>query len=109
MVIGVGGGVDVMTALANGARKVTAVELNTAMIEMVTQRYDDYLGGLFRPGAHALADRIELVNSEGRAWLRSHDDKYDVIQMSGVDSYTAPSGCPTGSRICTTKSRRARS
>ena len=89
MVIGVGGGVDVMTALANGARKVTAVELNTAMIEMVTQRYDDYLGGLFRPGAHALADRIELVNSEGRAWLRSHDDKYDVIQMSGVDSYTA--------------------
>jgi spermidine synthase len=89
MVIGVGGGVDVMTALANGARKVTAVELNTAMIEMVTQRYDDYLGGLFRPGAHALSDRIELVNSEGRAWLRSHDDTYDVIQMSGVDSYTA--------------------
>jgi len=89
MVIGVGGGVDVMTALANGSLEVTAVELNTAMIEMVKQRYDDYLGGLFRPGAHALADRIELVNSEGRAWLRSHDDTYDVIQMSGVDSYTA--------------------
>jgi len=89
MVIGVGGGVDVMTALANGARKVTAVELNTAMIEMVKVRYDDYLGGLFRPGAHALSDRISLVNSEGRAWLRSHDDTYDVIQMSGVDSYTA--------------------
>jgi spermidine synthase len=89
MVIGVGGGVDVMTALTNGARKVTAVELNTAMIEMVKERYDDYLGGLFRPGGHALADRISLVNSEGRAWLRSHDDTYDVIQMSGVDSYTA--------------------
>jgi len=41
-------------------------------------RYDDYLGGLFRPGAHALSDRISLVNSEGRAWLRSHDDTYDV-------------------------------
>lgn len=89
MVIGVGGGVDVMVALANGARRVTAVELNTAMVEMVTERYDEYLGGLFRAGAHALADRIQLVNSEGRAWLRSHDDKYDVIQMSGVDSYTA--------------------
>jgi hypothetical protein len=88
MVIGVGGGVDVMVALANGARHVTAVELNTAMIEMVTARYDDYLGGLFRPGT-PLADRIELVNSEGRAWLRSHDARYDVIQMSGVDSYTA--------------------
>jgi hypothetical protein len=88
MVIGVGGGVDVMVALANGARHVTAVELNTAMIDMVTRRYDDYLGGLFRrPGP--FADRIDLVNSEGRAWLRSHDAKYDVIQMSGVDSYTA--------------------
>lgn len=90
MVIGVGGGVDVLVALANGASHVTAVELNTAMIEMVTERYDDYLGGLFTTGP--LADKINLVNSEGRAWLRSHDDKYDVIQMSGVDSYTALSG-----------------
>jgi len=90
MVIGVGGGVDVLVALANGAKHVTAVELNTAMIEMVTERYDDYLGGLFTTSP--LAERIDLVNSEGRAWLRSHDDKYDVIQMSGVDSYTALSG-----------------
>lgn len=88
MVIGVGGGVDVMVALANGARHVTAVELNTAMIDMVTAKYDDYLGGLFRKGT-PLAERIDLVNSEGRAWLRSHDASYDVIQMSGVDSYTA--------------------
>jgi len=90
MVIGVGGGVDVLVALANGASHVTAVELNTAMIEMVEERYDDYLGGLFTNGP--LAEKVNLVNSEGRAWLRSHDDKYDVIQMSGVDSYTALSG-----------------
>ena len=90
MVIGVGGGVDVLVALANGASHVTAVELNTAMIEMVTERYDGYLGGLFTTSP--LAEKIDLVNSEGRAWLRSHDDKYDVIQMSGVDSYTALSG-----------------
>lgn len=90
MVIGVGGGVDVLVALANGAKHVTAVELNTAMIDMVTVKYDKYLGGLFTTSP--LASQIDLVNSEGRAWLRSHDDKYDVIQMSGVDSYTALSG-----------------
>ena len=88
MVIGVGGGVDVMVALANGAKHVTAVELNSAMIDMVTDRYADYIGRLFDP-AGAYKDRVELVNSEGRAWLRSHDTKYDSIQMSGVDSYTA--------------------
>ena len=87
MVIGVGGGVDVMVALGNGAAKVTAVELNSAMIEMATQRYDAYLGGLFTTSP--LAKQIDLVNSEGRAYLRTHDTKYDVIQMSGVDSYTA--------------------
>ncbi len=87
MVIGVGGGVDVMVALANGAGKVTAVELNSAMIEMATERHDDYLGGLFTTSP--LAARIDLQNSEGRAFLRSRDAKFDVIQMSGVDSYTA--------------------
>ena len=87
MVIGVGGGVDVMVALGNGAAKVTAVELNSAMIEMAKVRYDAYLGSLFTTSE--AAKRIELVNSEGRAWLRTHDARYDVIQMSGVDSYTA--------------------
>ncbi|MBL8755422.1 MAG: hypothetical protein JNK15_19130 [Planctomycetes bacterium] len=88
MVIGVGGGVDVMVALASGAAHVTAVELNTAMVEMVTQRYSDYLGGMFAPSS-PLAARIALHNSEGRAWLRANGGTYDVIQMSGVDSYTA--------------------
>ena len=59
---------------------MTAVELNTAMIDMVTERYDDYLGGLFTTSP--LASKIDLVNSEGRAWLRSNDDKYDVIQIT---------------------------
>jgi len=89
LVIGVGGGVDVMVALHHGARRVTAVEFNPAMIEMVTERFDDYLGGLFRPGAHPLSDRIELVTGEGRAYARSRDQRYDVIQLSGVDSFTA--------------------
>jgi len=89
LVIGVGGGVDVMVALAHGAGHVTAVEINTAMIDMVTDRFDDYVGGLLRPGAHPYSDRIELVNSEGRSYMRSRDDRYDLIQMSGVDSFTA--------------------
>ena len=33
------------------------------MIEMVTERYDDYLGGLFTTSA--LAEKVDLVNGEG--------------------------------------------
>ncbi len=89
LVIGVGGGLDVMIALAMGAQSVTAVEFNEAMIEMVTDRYAEYIGGLFSPDAHPLADRVSLFHGEGRSWVRSHPDRFDVIQMAGVDSFTA--------------------
>ncbi len=82
LVIGFGGGVDGMMALAYGARKVTGVDINPAILRL-HQRYRDFTGGLAeRPG-------IELVNAEGRAFLRSTDERFDVIQLSGVDTFTA--------------------
>ncbi|MEZ6194240.1 MAG: hypothetical protein R3F20_00705 [Planctomycetota bacterium] len=86
LVIGVGGGVDVMVALANDAKHVTAVEINDAMVRMVTKDYADYIGGLFDPGTNP---RVELVRSEGRSHLRHGEKTFDVIQMAGVDSFTA--------------------
>jgi len=88
LVIGVGGGIDVMVALAYGAPNVTAVEVNAGMIEMVTERFDDYLGGLFHGGG-AAGDRVRLVHGEGRSFVRGEDRRFDVIQLSGVDSFTA--------------------
>lgn len=89
LVIGVGGGIDVMIALQQGASAVTAVEINGAMVEMVEEEFSDYLGGLFLPGDHPLADRISLVHGEGRAFVRRHPERWDVIQLAGVDSFTA--------------------
>ena len=89
LVIGVGGGIDVMMALAHDASYVTAVEVNRAMIRLVTEEYGDYIGGLFRPKAHSFSDRLELVHEEGRSFLRSRPERYDVIQLCGVDSFTA--------------------
>ena len=89
LVIGVGGGIDVMIALANGAAQVTAVEINAGMIEMVTHRFADYIGQLFARGTGGPGDRVRLVHGEGRAFARSSADRFDVIQLSGVDSFTA--------------------
>ncbi|MCB9832988.1 MAG: hypothetical protein H6807_10985 [Planctomycetes bacterium] len=88
LVVGVGGGIDVMTALHEGAREVTAVEINAAMIRMVTEDYDAYLGGLFTRRDPPF-DRVRLVRGEGRAQIRESEKRYDLIQLSGVDSYTA--------------------
>ncbi len=83
LVIGCGGGIDVMVALAANAGRVTAVDINAAMIRMVTTEYGDYLGRLFDD------PRVELVHGEGRAYIRHSARKYDVIQLSGVDTFTA--------------------
>ena len=72
-----------MVALYHQASEVKAVEINPAMIEMVTQHYADFLGNLFDN------PRVELILEDGRAYARRDTTQFDIIQMSGVDTYTA--------------------
>lgn len=81
VVIGVGGGYDLLTALYFGAREVTGVEINAATVRILTDTYRDY----FR--SWVSDPRIRVVNAEGRNYLATHGDRYDVVQLSGVDSY----------------------
>ncbi len=90
LVIGVGGGFDVLTALRFGAREVTGVEINGATLNIVKHVYADYC----RPWARD--PRVRLVEDEGRHYLTTHDLRYDVIQLSGVDSY---SGTPAAVHV----------
>ncbi len=90
LVIGVGGGFDVLTALAFGASRVVGVEVNAATVDILTRRYREY----FRPW---VADpRVELVLADGRQYLASSAEQFDVIQLSGVDSY---SGTPAAAHV----------
>ncbi|HEY3351843.1 MAG TPA: hypothetical protein VGQ83_01220, partial [Polyangia bacterium] len=83
LVIGSGGGWEVLGALAHGAREVVAVEVNPAVNEIVTRRMADHLGGLF-------ADpRVRLVTDEGRSFLRRTRDRYDVIVSAHTISNAA--------------------
>jgi spermidine synthase len=81
-VIGVGGGFDVLTALNYGASAITGIEVNRATVEILTRSYRDY----FRPWADD--PRIRIVHDEGRSFLASHPQDFDVIQISGVDSFS---------------------
>jgi spermidine synthase len=85
LVVGVGGGFDVLTALRFGASRVTGVEINAATVDILTRTYRDY----FRPWVSD--PRVRLVQAEGRHFLATTPDRYDVIQLSGVDSYSGTS------------------
>ncbi|MBI4699974.1 MAG: hypothetical protein HY744_02215 [Deltaproteobacteria bacterium] len=83
LVIGVGGGVDVMMALAYGASEVTGVELNPALLDLLRGPYRAFTGNL------AGRPEVRLVEAEGRAFVRRSRARYDVIQLAGADTFTA--------------------
>jgi len=83
LVIGVGGGVDVLIALHEGMRRVVGVEMNPIITDLLTGRYRAFTGDL------AGDPRVELVTAEGRQFLSTTGERFDAIQLSGVDTYAA--------------------
>jgi len=84
LIIGPGGGNDVETALHRGAKKVTAVDINGDTLELVKGPFAAYTHDLYR------RDTVEVVHSEGRSYLRRQGDRrFDMIVMSGTDTYAA--------------------
>ena len=86
LVIGVGGGSDILSALAFGAESVTGAEINAATVRILTKTYRDYF-------QHWIEDpRVRLVNDEGRHFLTGSPGTFDVITLSGVDTFSGTSG-----------------
>lgn len=85
LVIGPGGGRDVLAALAFGQERVTGVEVNPIMVELVNDVFGDFSGHLYeRPG-------VEIVIDEGRSYISRSRKKFDLIQASMVDTWAASS------------------
>ena len=82
LVIGPGGGSDVLVALGAGSERVTAVEMNPLMLRFVRH---------FGAAAGNIYDhpQVEAVLSEGRTFIRRSDRRFDVILMGFVDSWAA--------------------
>jgi predicted membrane-bound spermidine synthase len=82
LIIGPGGGSDVLVALASGSKTVTAVELNPLMLKFV-RHYGARAGNLYdRPD-------VEVVQSEGRTFISRANRKFDVILLGFVDSWAS--------------------
>ncbi|MHC4183468.1 MAG: spermine/spermidine synthase domain-containing protein [Planctomycetota bacterium] len=83
LVIGPGGGVDVIFALRNHAKTVNAVEINPTTADIVSTRFSDYIGNIFS------RENVKLHVDDGRSFVRRSDRKYDVIMMFAVDTLGA--------------------
>ncbi|HSA93507.1 MAG TPA: hypothetical protein VLE48_10885 [Terriglobales bacterium] len=85
-IIGPGGGVDVIRALAGGSRNITGIEINPVIVNTIMlDKYRDYSQRLYEQ------PEVHIHVSDGRSFLRSSPELYDVVQMTLVDTWAATS------------------
>src|SRR5580765_7326014 len=83
-IIGPGGGVDVMRAVANGSPSVTGIEINPTIANNVMRgHYADYTFHLYE------LPQVHIHVQDGRSYIRSSHEKYDVVQMTLVDTWAS--------------------
>ena len=84
-IIGPGGGRDILTGLLFGARQITGVELNPAIIDAARNQFGEYTGHVYeQPG-------VTVAIEDARTYLSRHDSQYDLIQASLIDTWAASS------------------
>jgi hypothetical protein len=82
-VIGVGGGTDILSALEFEQASVAGAEINDDIIELTSGTFGDFAGHL------ADQPKVNIVNDEARSHLARTDDRFDVIQISLIDTWAA--------------------
>jgi hypothetical protein len=84
-VIGVGGGRDVLSALEFDVDRVTGIEINGNILDLVNGTLGEFTGHLDQD------PRVHFVNDEARSWLTRTDERFDSIQISLIDTWAATS------------------
>jgi hypothetical protein len=84
LVIGTGGGRDLLSALVFGAARVDGVEINPIIVnDVMRERFRDYSGGIYEH------PRVRVAVEDGRSFVRRSPARYDIIQASLVDTWAA--------------------
>lgn len=85
LVLGAGGGSDVLQALYHRASHIDAVELNSQVVELVNKEFADFTGALYE------LPRVTVYNREARGFVAAGRTSYDLIQVVLMDSFSASS------------------
>jgi predicted membrane-bound spermidine synthase len=83
-IIGVGGGRDVLSAHYFGVGTIKALDINNVQISLLSkvEPFRSYAGIADIPG-------VTLIHSEARSWFSRQHEKFDIIQMSLIDTWAA--------------------
>ena len=77
LIIGSGGGKDIVQALLGGHKNITAVEINGGSVE-ATRTFSQFSGSIYDQ------ENVKTVIADGRSFVRSTTQKYDIVYLSLV-------------------------
>jgi len=83
LVLGAGGGTDVLQALHLGAFRVDAVEVNAQLVSLVSETFAGFSGGLYED------PRVSIHIGEARGFVSASSRQWDLIQLALLDSFGA--------------------
>jgi hypothetical protein len=75
------GGLDLLTALQNGASSVVALESNALVVQAVHEQSDRCAVSIYDD------PRVTLIVEEARSYLRRSTERFDVFLLSLTDTY----------------------
>ena len=85
LVLGAGGGSDVLQALYHKAELVDAVELDGQMVDLVKHDYAEFAGRIYEN------PDIRVHVDEARGFVAASREHYDLIQLALLDAFNASS------------------
>jgi hypothetical protein len=85
LVVGAGGGGEVLTAVRHRARWVDALEVDARVAELVAETFAEFAGGLYG------LPEVRLRRAEARSFLARSGERWDLVQIALVDSFAAAS------------------
>jgi predicted membrane-bound spermidine synthase len=83
LIVGVGGGRDVLSALVFKQKYIEGVEINNNIIDSLARVFGDYTGHLTQ------YPQVKIVNDEARSYIARSQKKFDIIQISLIDTFAA--------------------
>ncbi|MDQ2694458.1 MAG: SAM-dependent methyltransferase [Pseudomonadota bacterium] len=83
LVLGAGGGAEVLQALYHGVGAIDAVELNPQVVELVRTQFAGFAGHLYR------LPQVTVHIGEARGFGAGADGRYDLIQVALLDAFAS--------------------
>jgi hypothetical protein len=83
LIIGSGAGRDVLTSLYFGQKSILGIEINKDMISAINNDFGNFTGHLDK------YPNVKFVGDEARSYIQRPDEKFDIIQVSVIDNWSA--------------------